>query len=140
MKIRTFALTAAAALLVAGSAFAQTGGSTGQNGPTSTMGTGPLSDKAGGSALDMKTNSISNGAYKSDDERMMYQNNMDMMRPFFTDDAMTTLKSEDEIESTYQSMDSSQQARLKKTCDNAQGKRGSYGTTTNTLCTTIGMM
>lgn len=145
MNIRTFALTTAAALFVAGSAFAQASGNgsgsgTGQNGPTSTMGTGSTSDKTGGTSMDTTTGSTSSSMYKSDEEKMMYQKNAAMMRPFFTDDSMSKLKSKSEIESTYKGMDSESQASLKATCDNANGKRGSYGTTTHTLCTSIAMM
>jgi hypothetical protein len=153
MKIRTFALTTAAALFVAGSAFAQSNNGnasqgTGQNGPTSPMGTGSNSDKGAGSTMkksDMKsdsnmtTSSTSGSMYKSDEEKMMYQKNADMMRPFFTDDSMSKLKSESEIKSTYQGMDAQSQASLKKTCDTATGQRGSYGTMTMTLCSTIEM-
>ena len=145
MKIRTFALTTAAALFVAGSAFAQSSGATSgsqgsQNGPTSTMGTGASSDMQGTGTSGMTTNSTSDSMYKSDEEKMMYQKNADMMRPFFTDESMTKLKSEAEIKNAYEGMDSQAQAKLKTTCDNARGERGSYGTTTNTLCTTIDMM
>lgn len=149
MKIRIFALTTVAALCVAGSAFAQSGGNgssgqSGDNGPTSTMGTGAKSDMQGGSGTSsMKTgstNSMSGSMYKSDDEKMMYQNNSAMMRPFFTDDSMSNLKSKSEIKSTYEGMDSNAQAKLDKTCDNAKGKRGSYGTMTMSLCDSIGTM
>jgi hypothetical protein len=155
MKIRTFALTTAAALFVAGSAFAQSGGTgtggsggsdmggggqSGQNGPTSTMGTGASSDIQGGGTSGMTTGSTSNSMYKSDEEKMMYQKNAAMMRPFFMDDSMSKLKSKSEIKSTYEGMDSESQASLKASCDNANGERGSYGTTTHTLCTSIGMM
>jgi hypothetical protein len=144
MKIRTLALTTAAALFVAGSAFAQSGGtgsggSTGQNGIQSPKGAAMGSDTRNGDT-GMKTGSTSGMMYKSDEEKMMYQKNADMMRPFFTDDSMSTLKSESEIKSTYEGMDSQSQASLKKTCDNTKGSRGSYGTMTVTLCDSIGMM
>ena len=143
MKIRTFALTTAAALFVAGSAFAQSSGGSGsatggQNGIQSPKGAAMGADTQNGTS-DMKTGSTSGGMYKSDEEKMMYQKNGDMMRPFFTDDSMSKLKSESEIKSTYKGMDAQSQASLKKTCDTATGQRGSYGTTTMTLCSTIAM-
>jgi hypothetical protein len=143
MKIRTFALTTAAALFVAGSAFAQSnsgnaGQGTGQNGIQSPMGAATGSDKQN-STSNMTTGSTSDSMYKSDDEKMMYQKNAGMMRPFFTDDSMSTLKSEAEIKSTYQGMDAQSQASLKKSCDTANSQRGSYGTMTMTLCSTIEM-
>jgi hypothetical protein len=141
MKIRTFALTAAAALFVAGSAFAQSNGTgsggTGNNGANTTVGSSPGADKAGKAA----TSSMgSKNMYKSDDEKMMYQKNVDMMGPFFTDKSMSKLKSKKQIKKVYTSMDSQSQEALKKSCEATKGQRGSYGTMTMTLCQDIGTM
>jgi hypothetical protein len=145
MKIRTFALATAAALFVAGSAFAQSGGtgsagSTGQNGIQSPMGAATGSDTQNNGASGMTTGSTSNGMYKSDEEKMMYQDNAKMMRPFFKDEAMTELKSKSEIQETFNAMDSASQAGMKSSCEKAGEKRGSYGSVTSTLCSSIGVM
>ena len=138
MKIRTFALTAAAALFVAGSAFAQSNGTgsgnTGKNGANTTMGSSPGADKAATSSMGSKN------MYKSDDEKMMYQKNVDMMGPFFTDKSMSKLKSKKQIKKVYMSMDTQSQESLKKSCEATKGQRGSYGTMTMTLCQDIGTM
>jgi hypothetical protein len=143
MKIRTFALTATAALFVAGSAFAQSSGmgsATGsQNGATTTMGAGAASGKAGISS-NLHTGSISGGMYKSNDEKMLYQKNADIMGPFFTDRSMSKLKSKRQIKKVYKGMDAQSQATLTKSCDGVKGQRGSYGTMTMTLCKDIGTM
>lgn len=130
MKIRTFTLTVAAALFVAGSAFAQPNGA-GRNDLSSGNGSGP--------DMEMQTGSISNDGYQSDVERIVYQNG-DIFRPFFTDDSMAALKSETEIRQTYRRMDSQSQAELTKTCDSADAQRGSYGTMTYALCSIFGVM
>ncbi|MBN9076025.1 MAG: hypothetical protein BGN87_12500 [Rhizobiales bacterium 65-79] len=146
MRIRTFALTAAAALFVAGPAFAQssgTGSATGgQNGATTTMGAGAASDKAGKAAIpsNMHTGSVSGSMYKSSDEKMLYQKNADIMGPFFTNRSMSKLKSKRQIRKIYKGMNARSQATLTKSCDGVKGQRGSYGTMTMTLCQDIGTM
>ncbi len=68
---------------------------------------------------------------------MMYEENMDAMGVFFTDDTMQTLKSEDEIKTAFEAMDSEGQAGMKSACQKAAEDRGSYGTVTNALCDQI---
>ena len=77
------------------------------------------------------------GPFASEDEQMMYEENMDAMTVFFTDDTMTTLKPEDEITTAFEAMDREGQDGIKSACQSAAENRGSYGTVTNALCDQI---
>ncbi len=121
MNIKTLGLSTMAACFVAGAAIMPTVGvanaaGTGDNGPTAGMKTAP---------------------YKSDDEKMMYEKNAKMMRPFFTDDSMTKMKSPEDVKKTFAAMDADSQAGMKSACQTAGEKRGSYGSVTVALCSAI---
>ena len=124
--LKTLATTTMALCFVAGAAIAQTSGGTTDNPAASPSESVPAD-----------TNSEATGsstAFKSDAERMMYEENMAAMGGFFTDDTMTTLRSDDEIRTAWQAMDADSQASMKSACTTAVADRGSYGTPTNALC------
>ena len=75
--------------------------------------------------------------YTSADEQTMYETNKDMLGGFFTDDKMTTLKTDDEVKSTFSAMDADSQAGMKSACEKAAENRGSYGTVTVALCDSV---
>lgn len=109
--LKTLATTTMALCFVTGAAIAQTGGT----------------DAQGGSGTSI-------GPFASENEQMMYEQNMDAMSGFFTDDTMQSLKTDDEIRSTFETMDADSQAGMKSACEKAAEDRGSYGTVTNALC------
>ena len=116
--LKTLATTTAALCFVAGAAIAQT--------------------NAGGAGTSNQGGSGTNiGPFASENEQMMYEDNMDAMGVFFTDDTMKTLKSDDEITTAFEAMDSEGQAGMKSACQKAAEDRGSYGTVTNALCDRI---
>ncbi|MBZ9673643.1 hypothetical protein [Mesorhizobium sp. ES1-3] len=49
-----------------------------------------------------------------------------LMRPFFSDDTMRTLRSDAEIRSAFNAMSPSAQKRLIKDCDNPKQHRNAY--------------
>lgn len=75
--------------------------------------------------------------FTSQEEQMMYESNRDTMAGFFTDETMTTLKSDDEVASTFSAMDAESQAGMKSACEKAAENRGSYGTVTVALCDSV---
>lgn len=76
-------------------------------------------------------------SFASDDEKMMYETNKDMMGGFFTDETMTSLKTDDELKSAFSAMDAASQAGMKSACEKAAANRGSYGTVTVALCDSV---
>ena len=78
--------------------------------------------------------------YQSNDEKMMYDQDGSMMKNFFTDDSMTTMKSDDDMKKAYEGLGPDSQAQLKSDCRRAGEKRGSYGNVTMSLCDKIGKM
>lgn len=95
---------------------------------------GAMAQNSGGEDGDIQPD------YASEQEQMMYQENTDMMAPFFTDESMTELKSEDEVKSAFDAMGADSQAQMKSACENAQSDRGSYGSVTVSLCEQVGAM
>ena len=121
MNTKLLATAAIAAFLTAGSAMAQTSGATASDSAsTATQADAP--------------------DYASDDEKMMYTDNKDMMAAFFTDESMTTLKSDEEVKTAFDAMGAEDQAQMKSACERAMNNRGSYGTVTAGLCQQIGAM
>lgn len=129
--------TAALALcLAAGSAMAQEAAPAGVNTNT------PAADT--GSTDTATTNSTSGNAgmrtdFASDDERAWYETNAAWARPFFTDDTMSTLKSDEEAKAVFAAMGADSQAGMKAACEQANSSRGSYGSVTTSLCASVGL-
>ncbi|MCO5162394.1 MAG: hypothetical protein M9939_14775 [Mesorhizobium sp.] len=115
MTLRKLASASAALLFVTGAALAQTG---------------TANNSKGGSGTNLPP-------FASENEQMMYEQNKDALAAFFTDDTMTTLRSEDEIKQSWASMDQGQQAGLRAACQQAMDDSGSYGESTNTICTNV---
>lgn len=80
------------------------------------------------------------GTYASDDERNWYSDNTEMLRGFFTDDTMGTLKSEDEVKAAFDAMGADDQAGMKTACERANENPGSFGSVTKDLCARVGLM
>lgn len=114
---KTLATTTIALCFVAGAAIAQTSGAAGTS-------------EKGGSGTQI-------GPFASENEQMMYEENMEVMGGFFTDDTMQTLRTDDEITTAFEAMDAEGQAGMKSACEKAAENRGSYGTVTNSLCDQI---
>lgn len=116
MNFKTLAMASATVLMLSGATFAQ----------QAPQGTAPTAQ--------------GQPNFASDDERMMYEQNMTSMGGFFTDETMSTLRTEDEVRSTFSAMDAESQAGMKTACQRAMENRGSYGTVTTTLCQHVGAM
>jgi hypothetical protein len=110
MNLKTIATASAALMMLTGASFAQ----------QAPAGTAP---SAQGTPV-----------FASDAEKAMYESNMQSMGGFFTDGTMSTLKSDDEVKSTFSAMDADSQAGMKDACNKAMEDRGSYGTVTTALC------
>lgn len=110
MNFKTIAMASATVLMLTGASLAQ----------SAPQGTKP--------------NEQGQPAFTSDDERMMYEQNMTSMGGFFTDESMSTLRTDDEIKGTFEAMDADSQAGMKTACERAMENRGSYGTVTTSLC------
>lgn len=95
---------------------------------------GAMAQNSGGQDGDIQPD------YASDQEQTMYQDNSEMMAPFFTDDSMSELKPEDDVKATFEAMGAESQAAMKSACENAQSDRGSYGSVTVSLCEQVGAM
>jgi hypothetical protein len=131
MNTKLLTTAAIAVFLATGGAMAQTSG--GASGGAMSGGT---------PATDIGDTAGQAGApnYASDDEKMMYQENSEMLAPFFTDESMTTLKSDDEVKSAFEAMGAEDQSQMKSACERAMSKRGSYGSVTAGLCSQVGAM
>ncbi|MVA95911.1 hypothetical protein GN330_01405 [Nitratireductor sp. CAU 1489] len=112
MKILTAAVLAAG--LATGGAIAQT------TSATSKAGSGPN--------------------FKSDDERVMYEENADRMGGFFTDETMTEMRPDTEVKEIFAELGKDDQAEIKAACERAMENRGSYGTITVSLCEQVDAM
>lgn len=122
MTMKLIAASALALAMTAGAAFAQT---------QATEGGDPANTTA-------STNTDS--MWASDEERMMYEDNRDTMVVFFTDDTMSELKPEAEIQAAFEAMGADSQAEMKTACERAsQGQSGSYGSVTTALCAQAGV-
>lgn len=125
MKMKILSAAAFAVLMATGGAMAQTSSGTMSSGDT----------------MKQDQNAQAQApSYASDDEKMMYQDNKEMMAPFFTDDSMTTLKSDAEVKSAFDAMGAEDQSQMKSACERAMAKRGSYGSVTSGLCQQVGAM
>jgi hypothetical protein len=104
-----------------------------QNPPGPVEGTPAVTGSVqGGASIDRMT-------FASDDERAWYERNWDFLGGFFTDDTMTTLRSEDEIRVRYESLLPEQQQALADDCTNVTGDTSNaYGKSVTDLCSLAG--
>jgi hypothetical protein len=75
----------------------------------------------------------------TDADKKFYTEN-EMFSGFFTDDSMTTVKSEAEVAAAFQAMGADDRAEAKAACDAVQNDRGSHGSVTIALCQQIGAL
>ena len=117
MKTKIIGTTVVALLMVTGAAFSQ------------------QSPVQPGNVDSSDDNQVTNavGNYASDDEKAMYKDNT-WMRGFFTDDSMSTMKSDAELKAAFAAMGAEDKAGMKAACDRVDNDRGSYGSVTQTLC------
>jgi hypothetical protein len=141
MRNILFASAAISALMI-GQALAQDS----SGGPVDNPANAPAADEAGAVEGDVDTTgALPEGTgpsmtFASEDERMMFEDNRDLWVGFFTDDTMTTLRSEDEITSAFDAMGADTQAEIRAACDRAEQNQGNYGAITKGLCSQIGAM
>lgn len=152
MNMKLLATTALAASLISGIAYAQStpddsgqvGASTTSESNDATTDNGAMKSDNTMKSDDTKSSSMDSDSdgmeYKSDDEQSMYEDMSDQMAGFFTDDSMTSLKSDEEVKKTFQAMGADDQAGMKTACERAMSNRGSYGTVTVGLCQQIGAL
>lgn len=76
--------------------------------------------------------------FTSDDERMLYEENMAVMTPFFTDETFGTLRTDEEVAEAFSAMGAEDQAAMRSACERANENPGSYGPVTAGLCAQIG--
>ena len=104
---------------------------------------------AAGGALAQTTSATSKAGsgpnFKSDDERMMdermmYEENADVMGGFFTDDTMAEIRSDDEVKEIFAALGKEDRDEIKAACERAMESRGSYGTVTVALCEQVDTM
>lgn len=78
--------------------------------------------------------------YASEQERTFYEEQGEMLRPFFADESMTQLRSEEEVQSAFDAMDAESRTAMETACERAQRNRGSYGSVTLSLCEQVGLL
>lgn len=79
--------------------------------------------------------------FTSDNERMMFEERMEMMGGFFTDATMTTLRTQEEIGTAFSARTPEEQQALRDDCTNVTGDTSnSYGRSVVDLCTSVGAM
>lgn len=110
MNFKTIATASVALLMLSGASIAQ----------QAPQGTAPTAQGA--------------PTFASDNEKMMYESNMESMSGFFTDGTMATLKPDAEVKATFEAMGAEDKAGMKSACEKAMEDRGSYGTVTTALC------
>ncbi|MGE0500488.1 MAG: hypothetical protein AB7I79_02400 [Rhizobiaceae bacterium] len=130
MNLKLITAAALALSFAAAPALAQDSGSTGD----SNGGASPSVE------IDPNTSASTNGnADWTDAERTMYGES-DLWAGFYTDNSMTTLKSDAEIQAMFSTMGADDQAGIKASCDRVNQNRGSFGSVTTGLCAQVGQM
>lgn len=66
------------------------------------------------------------GAALAQSEGTSALDNKDMMKPFYTDDTMKTMRSNDEIAAAVKAMSTEDKAKIAKECENAQSPRDTF--------------
>jgi hypothetical protein len=72
--------------------------------------------------------------FASEEERMMYEENRTILQPFFTDETLSELRTEEEIREIFAAMGDTDKEAMKSACTRAEENRGSYGPVTAGLC------
>lgn len=75
-----------------------------------------------------------------DSERAMFESRMAVMSGFFTDETMTTMRSDEEMAAAFSALSAGDQASLRSDCERALQDRGSFGSVTLGLCTAVGAL
>ena len=121
--MKTISTLAAALMIAATAAFAQTGSGTGgtDGGTGGATGTGPASGST--------TQGDAGGA--TDPGNYLTGPNVNR---FYTDESMSTLRSSDEMKSTWEGMSQSERDNLKQSCQGNKDSRWSA------LCNSVGSM
>lgn len=79
--------------------------------------------------------------FTSDAERAMFESRMEIMGGFFTDETMTTLRTEEEMGTAFSSLSLEEQQAFRDDCTNVTGDTSNaYGMSVVELCTTVGGM
>lgn len=137
MQLKLLTATALVLSLAAAPvAFAQSGASTGSSA------TGDASGDSNQPAVKTDqgtTSSTGTNEGMTDADKKFYSDNA-MFSGFFTDDSMSTMKSEAEVKAAFQAMGADDQAAAKSACDAVQNDRGSHGSVTVALCQQIGQL
>jgi hypothetical protein len=138
MKLKL--LTAAALALSLASApvaFAQSGGSDG--GASATGDASGQSNQPAVKTDDGTTSSTATSEGMTDADKKFYTDNA-MFSGFYTDDSMSSMKSDAEVAATFKAAGAEDQAGMKAACEAVQNDRGSHGQITIALCQQIGAL
>lgn len=134
-------LTAAAlalSLATAPVAFAQSGGSDG--GSSATGDASGQSNQPAAKTDEGTTSSTNTNEGMTDADKKFYSENNKWLAGFYTDDSMSTLKSDAEVAAAFKAAGAEDQAGMKAACDAVQNDRGSHGSVTIALCQQIGAL
>lgn len=74
----------------------------------------------------------------SEEERAFYDERGPILGGFFMDETMAELRPEADIQESFAALDADEQAAIRADCDRVEETRGSFGTTSRTLCSQIG--
>ncbi len=132
MKMKLLSTVALTLALAAGPALAQSGSSA----------TGDASGNSNQPAVKMDdgtTSSTATNEGMTDADKKFYEENK-MFSGFWTDDSMTSVKSDAEVAAAFQAMGADDQAGAKAACEAVQNDRGSHGSVTIALCQQIGAL
>lgn len=76
--------------------------------------------------------------YMSPNEQAFYEDNADVIAVFFTDETMTEMVTEEEMQTAWTGLTEEQRGELRADCDEAGKNRADYGETSRTLCSQLG--
>ncbi len=130
MNMKLLSTAVLALSLAAAPAFAQTG----------TSATGDASGASNQPVVktdDGKTSSTASNEGMTDADKKFYSENQ-MFTGFWTDDSMTTMKSDEEIAAAWQAMKAEDQTSATAACGTVNGNRGAYSPATAGMCDRIG--
>lgn len=142
------AATLALALTTGAMAQTSSGGQGGADGVDGAAGDSVQNPSAGAAAgqTPAETGVVQGGMtvdreFTSDNERMMFERNMPVFGGFFSDDTMSTLRTNEEMSASFSSLTPEQQQVMRDDCTNVTGDTSnSYGRSVIDLCTAVGAM
>jgi hypothetical protein len=73
-------------------------------------------------------------------DRTFYEEHNNLFVGFFTDGSMSTMRSNEEVTTSFQAMSAADQASVRAACQGVGSDRASYGTATAGLCDQIGQL